>query len=393
MSKVTIERSQRLDGIGEYYFSRKLREIADTEAATGRTIVKLAMGSPDLPPAQAVIDRLSKEAQRPDVHKYMSFKGEPILRNAYAAWYKKWYNVDLNPNTEVLPLIGSKEGIMHLCMTFLNQGDKVLVPNPGYPTYSAAVRLSGGVMVPYSLNKENGFTPDFAAIEAAGLEGVKFMLINYPNMPTGQTPTRELFEQIVAFGAKHNILIVHDNPYSFIRNEKPMSILEIEGSRDVCMEMNSLSKGHSMAGWRVGCICGKQEWIDSILTFKSNMDTGMFYPIQAASETALELGDEWFEELNAIYKAREKQGYEILDALGCKYREGQAGLFIWAELPEGYEGDSYQFSDEVMEKCDVFITPGAIFGSEGLKYVRITLCCPEEHLAKAAQLIKERYNK
>ena len=393
MNKVTIERSHRLDGIGEYYFSRKLREISEIEAATGRQIIRLAMGSPDLPPHQSVIDRLAKEAQRPDVHKYMSYQGEPILRKAFADWYKRYYNVDVDFKSEVLPLLGSKEGLMHICQTFLNVGDKVLVPNPGYPTYSAAVKLSGGVMVPYSLNKQTGFLPDFEAIEAAGLEGVKMMLVNYPNMPTGQTPTPDLFEKLVAFGSKHNILIIHDNPYSFVRNPQPMSILQVEGAMEVAMELNSLSKGHSMAGWRVGAIFAKKEWIDAILCFKSNMDSGMFYPVQAAAETALSLGDEWFKELNDIYYAREKQGYELLDALGCTYRKGQAGLFIWAELPESYEGDSFQFSDEVMEKCDVFVTPGAIFGSEGKRYVRITLCCPAELLEKAAQRVRERLNK
>lgn len=393
MNKVTIERSHRLDGIGEYYFSRKLREISEIEAATGRQIIRLAMGSPDLPPHQSVIDRLSKEAQRPDVHKYMSYQGEPILRKAFADWYKRYYNVEVDFRSEVLPLLGSKEGLMHICQTFLNVGDKVLVPNPGYPTYSAAVKLSGGVMVPYSLNKQTGFLPDFEAIEAAGLEGVKMMLVNYPNMPTGQTPTPDLFEKLVAFGSKHNILIIHDNPYSFVRNPKPMSILQVEGAMEVAMELNSLSKGHSMAGWRVGAIFAKKEWIDAILCFKSNMDSGMFYPVQAAAETALSLGDEWFKELNEIYYAREKQGYELLDALGCSYRKGQAGLFIWAELPESYEGDSFQFSDEVMEKCDVFVTPGAIFGSEGKRYVRITLCCPAELLEKAAQRVRERLHK
>ena len=393
MNKVTIERSQRLNGIGEYYFSRKLREISEIEAATGRQIIRLAMGSPDLPPHQSVIDRLAKEAQRPDVHKYMSYQGEPILRKAFADWYKRYYNVDVDFRSEVLPLLGSKEGLMHICQTFLNVGDKVLVPNPGYPTYSAAVKLSGGVMVPYALNKQTGFLPDFEAIEAAGLEGVKMMLVNYPNMPTGQTPTPDLFEKLVEFGAKHNILIIHDNPYSFVRNPQPISILQVEGAMEVAMELNSLSKGHSMAGWRVGAIFAKKEWIDAILCFKSNMDSGMFYPVQAAAETALSLGDEWFKELNDIYYAREKQGYELLDALGCTYRKGQAGLFIWAELPESYEGDSFQFSDEVMEKCDVFVTPGAIFGSEGKRYVRITLCCPAELLEKAAQRVRERLNK
>ena len=310
---VNIARSHRLDGTGEYYFSRRLREIAEIEAATGRQIIKLAMGSPDLPPHPSVIERLSKEAQRPDVHKYMSYKGEPILRKAFADWYKRWYRTELDYNSEVLPLIGSKEGIMHICMTFLNKGDKVLVPNPGYPTYSSAVRLSGGEMVTYSLNKATNFYPDFDAIERAGLEGVKMMLVNYPNMPTGQTPSMELMQKIVDFGARHNILIVHDNPYSFIRNaEAPISIMEAEGARDVALEMNSLSKGHSMAGWRVGVVVGKKEWIDSILTFKSNMDSGMFYPIQAAADTALALGDEWFKELNAIYYGREKQAYALL---------------------------------------------------------------------------------
>lgn len=392
--EVKIARSHRLDGTGEYYFSRRLREIAEVEATTGRQIVKLAMGSPDLPPHHSVIERLAKEAQRPDVHKYMSFKGEPILRKAFADWYRKWYHTELDYNSEVLPLIGSKEGVMHICMTFLNQGDKVLVPNPGYPTYSAAVRLAGGVMMPYAINKENNFYPDFEAIEKAGLDGVKMMLVNYPSMPTGQTPTMELFEKVIEFGAKHNILIVHDNPYSFIRNaEAPISIMQVEGAKEVALEMNSLSKGHSMAGWRVGVVVGKKEWIDSILTFKSNMDTGMFYPIQAAAETALSLGEEWFTELNDIYYRREKQGYELLDALGCSYRKHQAGLFIWAELPEDFEGDCYEFSDMVMEKCDVFVVPGAIFGSEGRRYIRITLCCPEEQLKRATDNIKKAFGK
>lgn len=392
MKAIDIQRSRRMEGTGEYYFSRRLREIGEIEAKTGRRIIKLAMGSPDLPPAQAVIDRLASEAQRPDVHKYMPFNGTPMLRKAFADWYGRWYGVQLDPASEVLPLIGSKEGIMHICMTFLNAGDEVLVPNPGYPTYSAAVRLSGGVMRPYPLNKANGFIPDLEAIEREGVERVKIMLVNYPNMPTGQTPTRELFERLVAFGAKHNILIIHDNPYGFIRNaEAPMSIMSVEGAKNVAMEMNSLSKGHSMAGWRVGVIVGRKEWIESILSFKSNMDTGMFYPVQAAAETALALGDEWFSQLNKIYYEREKEGYALLDALGCKYRPGQAGLFIWAEIPDDYPGDCFAFSDEVMERCDVFLTPGGIFGSEGKRYVRITLCCPAELLREATENVRAKF--
>ena len=389
MNKVTIERSHRLDGIGEYYFSRKLREISEIEAATGRQIIRLAMGSPDLPPHQSVIDRLAQEAQRPDVHKYMSYQGEPILRKAFADWYKRYYNVDVDFRSEVLPLLGSKEGLMHICQTFLNVGDKVLVPNPGYPTYSAAVKLSGGVMVTYSLNKETGFLPDFEAIEAAGLEGVKMMLVNYPNMPTGQTPTPDLFEKLVAFGAKHNILIIHDNPYSFVRNPQPMSILQVEGAMEVAMELNSLSKGHSMAGWRVGAIFAKKEWIDAILCFKSNMDSGMFYPMQAAAAVALtELGEEWYNDLNAMYREREKLAFEMLDLLGCKYNREQAGLFVWARMPEGEE-DCFAFSDKILYNCDVFITPGAIFGSEGQKYIRVCLCAPEVKFIKAIEKIRK----
>ena len=389
---VTIERSHRLDGIGEYYFSRRLREIAETEAATGRQIIKLAMGSPDLPPAQTVIDTLAREAQRPDVHKYMSYQGEPILRKAFADWYKKFYGVDLDWKTEVYPLIGSKEGLMHVCMTFLNEGDKVLVPNPGYPTYSAAVKLAGGEMVTYALNKQTDFLPDFEAIEKAGLDGVKMMLVNYPNMPTGQTPTLELFERIVAFGAEHNILIVHDNPYSFVRNKNRLSIFQVPGAKEVALELNSLSKGHSMP---VGA------WVSC-------------WARPSGSRTCSRSAATWIRECSILFKPqplrrsdwarsgsrsstrsitpREKQAYALLDALGCKYRPGQAGLFVWAELPEDYEGDSFQFSDEVMEKCDVFLTPGAIFGSEGKRYIRITLCCPAELLEKAANAIKERFH-
>ena len=390
---VNIARSHRLDGIGEYYFSRRLREIAEIEAATGRQIIKLAMGSPDLPPHSSVIERLSKEAQRPDVHKYMSYKGEPILRKAFADWYRKWYRTELDYNSEVLPLIGSKEGIMHICMTFLNPGDKVLVPDPGYPTYSSAVRLSGGEMITYALNKETNFYPDFEAIERAGLEGVKMMLVNYPNMPTGQTPSRELFQRIVDFGARHNILIVHDNPYSFVRNNLQLSILSVPDAWDVAIEMNSTSKGHSMAGWRVGAVVGRADILSDILRFKSNMDSGMFYPVQAAAAEALSLGNEWFDELNATYYAREARGYELLDALGCTYKKGQAGLFVWAAMPADFEGDCFAFSDKVLDECDVFVTPGGIFGSEGNKFIRISLCMPEERLAEAAQRVKTRFSK
>ena len=282
---------------------------------------------------------------------------------------------------------------MHICMAFLDEGDKVLVPNPGYPTYRAAVTLSGGEVMEYRLNAANGFYPDFEEIEKQDLSGVKLMFVNYPNMPTGTHPTVELFEKLVAFAGKHNILLVHDNPYSFVRNNLQLSILSIEGAKDVAIEMNSTSKGHSMAGWRVGVVAGRADIISDILRFKSNMDSGMFYPVQAAAAEALALGNEWFDELNATYYEREKNGYALLDALGCNYAKGQAGLFVWAAMPEDFEGDCFAFSDKVLEECDVFVTPGGIFGSEGTKYIRISLCMPASRLAEAAERVKARFNK
>ena len=392
MAKVEIRPSHRMDCIKEYYFSKKNREIAELRKQ-GRDIISLGIGSPDMPPHQRVIDRLASEAQRPDVHAYQPYNGSDLLREAYAAWYEKWYNVKLNPKTEVLPLLGSKEGIMHICMAFLDAGDKVLVPNPGYPTYRAAVTLAGGEVLEYHLNESTDFYPDFDAIEKEDLSRVKLMFVNYPNMPTGTLPTVELFEKLVAFAQKHNILLVHDNPYSFVRNNLQLSLLSIPGAWDVAIEMNSTSKGHSMAGWRVGVVVGRSEWIADILRFKSNMDSGMFFPVQAASAEALALGNEWFDELNATYYAREAEGYALLDALGCEYRKNQAGLFVWAKIPASFEGDCFAFSDKVLDECDVFITPGGIFGSEGERYIRISLCMPKERLAEAAERVKSRFTK
>lgn len=282
---------------------------------------------------------------------------------------------------------------MHICMAFLNEGDKVLVPNPGYPTYRAAVTLAGGEVLEYHLNAANGFYPDFEQIEKEDLSRVKLMFVNYPNMPTGTHPTVELFEKLVEFAGKHNILLVHDNPYSFVRNTLQLSILSIPSAWDVAIEMNSTSKGHSMAGWRVGVVVGRADILSDILRFKSNMDSGMFYPVQAAAAEALALGNEWFDELNSTYYAREARGYELLDALGCNYVKGQAGLFVWAAMPESFDGDCFAFSDKVLEECDVFVTPGGIFGSEGNKYIRISLCVPEQRLAEAAERVKARFVK
>ena len=392
MAKVEIRPSHRMDCIKEYYFSKKNREIAELRKQ-GRDIISLGIGSPDMPPHQRVIDRLASEAQRPDVHAYQPYNGSDLLREAYAAWYEKWYNVKLNPKTEILPLLGSKEGIMHICMAFLDAGDKVLVPNPGYPTYRAAVTLAGGEVLEYHLNESIDFYPDFEAIEKQDLSKVKLMFVNYPNMPTGTLPTVALFEKLVAFAQKHNILLVHDNPYSFVRNNLQLSLLSIPGAWDVAIEMNSTSKGHSMAGWRVGVVVGRSEWIADILRFKSNMDSGMFFPVQAAAAEALALGNEWFDELNATYYAREAEGYALLDALGCEYRKNQAGLFVWAKIPATFEGDCFAFSDKVLEECDVFVTPGGIFGSEGEHYIRISLCMPKERLAEAAERVKCRFTK
>jgi aspartate/methionine/tyrosine aminotransferase len=386
MKKVEIPCAGRLDTIKEYYFSKKNKEIASLKAA-GRDIVALGIGSPDLPPPAEVIEALYTSALEPTSHGYQPYHGSDLLRGATAEWYKKWYGVELNPKNEILPLLGSKEGLVHVAMTFLQAGDKALIPDPGYPTYKACVTLAGAEPVAYPLKKENGYYPDFEELEKMDLSGVKLMIANYPNMPTGTVPTVELFEKMVAFCAKHNIMLLHDNPYSFIRNDLRLSILSVEGAKDVAMELNSLSKGHSMAGWRVGFLVGKADWISDVLRFKSNMDSGMFLPVQVAAAKALGLGHEWFSELNQIYYSREKEGYRLLDALGLSYRQNQAGLFIWADLPDTYKGDCFDFSDMVLDTYDVFIVPGGIFGEQGRRSIRISLCVPAETLAKAANKV------
>lgn len=387
---INIQLSDRLEGVGEYYFSRKLREI-DQMRTAGRRIISLGIGSPDRPPHSSVVDRLHEVASRPDTHAYQSYKGAAVLRRAFSTWYAERYGVQLDPESEILPLIGSKEGLMHICMTYLRKGDRVLIPNPGYPTYRSAVTLSGGEPKEYRLNAEGDWFPNFDEIESEGLEGVKMMILNYPQMPTGAVPTREMFARVVEFAHRHSILLVHDNPYSFVRNAEPLSLLSVEGAKECAIELNSLSKSHNMAGWRIGMIGGRKEWIDHIMRFKSNMDSGQFLPMQEAAATALALGDEWYAELNEEYYAREAYGYRLLDALGCSYRKGQAGLFIWAELPAEFEGDCYAFSDRVLERCGVFVTPGGIFGSEGDRYIRISLCAKREQLAEAIEAIEKNF--
>ena len=381
-----MEVAKRLEGIGEYYFSQKLREI-DGMNKEGKNVINLGIGSPDMPPHPGVIKVLQEEAARPNVHGYQSYKGSPVLRKAISEWYKKWYDVELNAEAEILPLIGSKEGIMHICMTYLNKGDKALVPNPGYPTYTSAVKLAGGKCVEYDLKEKNNYQPDFAKLSKTNLKKVKLMFVNYPQMPTGQLPSKELFEKLIVFGKENNILIIHDNPYSFILNEDPMSLLSIDGAKDYVIELNSLSKSHNMAGWRVGMLCGAKERIEEVLRFKSNMDSGMFLPVQLAAAKALTLGKEWHDEVNEIYKARREKVFELLDMLKCKYSKEQAGLFVWAKVPVRYK-DCYELSDEILYQSNVFITPGGIFGSSGKKYVRVSLCSTEEKIAESIERIK-----
>ncbi len=382
--------SKRLEGIGEYYFSQKLREIEELNKA-GKNIINLGIGSPDLPPHPEVIRVLQEEAAKPNVHAYQGYKGSPVLRKAISEWYQRWYNVELNPDTEVLPLIGSKEGIMHICMTYLDKGDEVLVPNPGYPTYTSAVKLAGGKCVDYKLREKNSYEPDFDKLDEKSLKKVKLMFVNYPQMPTGQVPSKELFEKIVAFAKKHNILVVHDNPYSFILNENPLSLISIEGAKEWVIELNSLSKSHNMAGWRVGMLCGAKERIEEILRFKSNMDSGMFLPVQLAAAKALSLGKDWHDELNAIYRERREKVFELLDLLHCQYSREQVGLFVWAGIPKKYK-DGYELSDEVLYNSNVFITPGGIFGSAGEKYIRVSLCGSIEKFREAIERIKSHSN-
>ncbi len=378
--------SKRLEGIGEYYFSQKLREIDELNKA-GKNIINLGIGSPDLPPHPEVIKTLQEESERPNVHSYQSYKGSPVLRKAISEWYQKWYDVTLNPDSEILPLIGSKEGIMHICMTYLDKGDEVLVPNPGYPTYRSAVKLAGGKCVEYKLSEKNNYEPDFDKLEKKKLGKVKLLFVNYPQMPTGQLPAKELFEKLVKFGKKHNILIVHDNPYSFILNNEPMSLLSIDGAKEIALELNSLSKSHNMAGWRVGMLCGAKERIDEVMRFKSNMDSGMFLPVQLAAAKALSLGKDWHDEVSGTYHKRREKVFALLDLLKCRYSKTQAGLFVWARIPSSYK-DGYELSDDLLYKANVFITPGAIFGTAGDQYIRVSLCATVEKLEEAITRIK-----
>ena len=383
---MTINPANRLNNIQEYYFSQKLREVAEMNAA-GKNVINLGIGGPDLPPSEATIHELNTQAQKPDVHGYQSYTGVPELRQGFAHFYQKWYGVTLNPNTEILPLIGSKEGVLHVSMTFLNTGDGVLIPNPGYPTYSSVSHLVEARIVPYDLLESNRWEPDFNALEKLDLSGVKLMWVNYPNMPTGRQATRELFEKLVAFGKRHNILICNDNPYSFILNDNRLSILSVEGAKDCCIEMNSMSKSHNMAGWRVGMLAGNAQIISWVLKTKSNVDSGMFKPVQLAAAKALHAEAEWYDNLNQTYARRRKLAMQIMDAIGCTYDEQQAGLFIWAKIPETATS-SEALADKILYESNVFLTPGFIFGANGERYLRISLCANEKAMEEALNRIK-----
>lgn len=382
-----IEVAKRLQQTEEYYFSKKLREIDQMNQA-GALVINLGIGSPDLPPHPEVIQVLHEQASLPHTHGYQSYKGSPILRQAISDWYERYYKVTLDPNTEILPLIGSKEGIVHICMTYLQEGDEVLIPNPGYPAYTSAVRLTGATIVQYELSEQNNWLIDFEKLEKQDLSKVKMMWMNYPHMPTGASADLDFFTKAIAFGKKHNILLVHDNPYSFILNDSPKSILEVEGALDIAIELNSLSKSSNMAGWRIGMLLANADRINEILRFKSNMDSGMFLPLQLAAAKALNLVHSWYDDINKEYALRREKVFEIMDLLHCSYNKNQVGLFVWARIPSNYT-DCYALADDVLYKAKVFITPGGIFGSAGDQYIRISLCGNLDVLDKAILRLKD----
>lgn len=381
-----IRPSERVDEIKEYYFSIKLKEVAAMRAA-GIDVISLGIGGPDRPPHADVIDTMANALRNPHNHGYQPHTGVPELREAFAAWYKRWYGVELDPKSEIQPLIGSKEGVTHISLAFLNAGDGVLVPNPGYPTYSSISRLVGAEIFSYDLTEENGWQPDFDALEKLPLDRIKVMWLNYPHMPTGAKAQMATFEKAVDFARRHGILLVHDNPYSFILNEKPMSLLQVPGAKEVAIEMNSLSKSHNMPGWRVGMAASNSQFISWLLKVKSNIDSGQFKPLMLAAAKALEAGPEWFKDVNATYASRRKIAEEIMSALGCTFDPSQSGLFLWGRI-EDDSVTSEALADRVLHDAHVFITPGFIFGSNGERYIRISLCATEEDMHRALERIR-----
>jgi LL-diaminopimelate aminotransferase len=379
--------AERLNTVSEYYFSTKLKEIAEMNAR-GLNVISLGVGSPDLPPSDETIAALSKYASEPTAHGYQPYVGVPELRKAFADWYLKWFKVELNPNTEIQPLIGSKEGILHISMAFVNPGDGVLIPNPGYPTYSSVSNLVQANVISYDLVESRNWQPDFEALEQMDLTNVKLMWVNYPNMPTGASATPELFEKLVAFGKKHGIVICNDNPYSFILNDNRLSILQVEGAKDVCIELNSMSKSHNMPGWRMGMLASNPQFVQWVLKVKSNIDSGQFKPMQMAAVAALNNSEEWHHQMNIeLYRHRRHLAEEIMNILGCTFNPTQVGMFLWGKIPANYKG-SGELADKVLYDAKVFITPGFIFGDKGERYVRISLCANDKMLSEALERIK-----
>ena len=385
-----ISTASRLNSVEEYYFSTKLKQIAQFKAE-GIPVINIGIGSPDLAPSQKTIDALTAAAANPNNHAYQGYQGIPALRKAFTDFYATHYQVTLNSDSEVLPLIGSKEGIMHIAMAYLEAGDETLIPNPGYPTYQAACSLAGAKVLTYELSEKTGWLPDLKALELRDLSKVKIMWVNYPHMPTGAKADHVFFEELRKFALKHSILIVNDNPYSFILNDKPISMLSVPGMMEVGIELNSLSKSHNMAGWRIGALLGKSEYLNPVLKFKSNMDSGMFLPLQLAAVEALSADIKWFKQQNEIYKSRQKRVFELLDLLACTYDKGQTGMFVWAKTPDNFSS-GYALSDQILIENAVFITPGGIFGSQGNEYIRISLCAKEEIFKEVIQRIKSKSN-
>ena len=381
-----ILKANRLTKVKEYYFSKKLKEIREMESQ-GRNIINLGIGSPDLAPDKRIIDKLIEEGLKKENHAYQPYSGAPELRHAFSDFYKRYFNVNIMEN-EILPLMGSKEGIMHISMAFLNAGDVVLVPNPAYPTYAAVSNLLGAKVINYHLLEENNWYPNFEEIEKQDLSRVKIMWVNYPNMPTGTKATKNLFQKLVDFGLKHHILIVNDNPYSFILNNEQLSILEAEKAKDIALELNSLSKSHNMAGWRIGMLAGSSDYINAVLQAKSNMDSGMFKPLQIAAVNALSSDDSWYKSLNDIYDERRKIVFQMLDILKFKYREDQVGMFVWAKVSDSYKS-AEAFTDKLLSRGGVFITPGSIFGDNGVLYVRVSLCAEVGILRAAKDIVSQ----
>ncbi|MBQ4803043.1 aminotransferase class I/II-fold pyridoxal phosphate-dependent enzyme [Aquimarina sp. MMG015] len=382
---MSIQTAKRLETVEEYYFSKKLREVRAL-AASGKPILNMAIGSPDLDPPKKVVEAIQNAVVLDGAHKYQSYQGIPELREAISNFYENKYKVVLDPENEILPLMGSKEGIMHISLTYLNEGDEVLVPNPGYPTYTSVTNLVGAKPVYYDLVAENGWEPDLKALAKNDLSKVKIMWINYPHMPTGANGSMDLFKKLVDFATNHNILLINDNPYSFVLNDNPISILSVPGAKNVALELNSLSKTFNMAGWRVGMVNGSQEKIEAILKVKSNMDSGMFQGIQKGAIAALNISDDWYSNMNAIYKERRKLIWELASILGCNYDKTATGMFVWAKLPKGI--NAVEFIDTILYENSVFITPGDIFGSNGAGYIRFSLCVTKENINEAIKRLQ-----